>query len=356
MKNRLPPPPPAVPRRKFLQAAGALSGLSLAYPYTALAQQRSELLVTNWGGDWNDRTMRFVETPLVESQGIKIVRALNLEPERKTKLLAERNLPRGSIDVAHFSAGDAYELNQQGVLDQLDLDKIPNYAKVRPGLRAPYFVPWVFGGVTLAYNPKFIDTPPRSLAELWNPKYAGKLGVLDQSYYNWIYMAALVAGGKLDQVEPGFAMLSDMKRAMRPKIYPTHQQLAAAFASEDIWISANYSARITQWAKDGISVRSAYPEEGAVTIVFGATIPKRARNKTAAYLYLNALLDPVALGGYAAASMYAPATSDVPMPEDLRAQIDFTPAQQATLRNPDYDYQARNLAKWQEWWSKEFKG
>ena len=83
----------------------------------------------------------FVEAPLVESKGIKIVRTLNLEPERKTKLLAERNLPRGTIDVAHFSAGDAFELNEQDILEKLDASRIPNLANVRAGLATPYFVP-----------------------------------------------------------------------------------------------------------------------------------------------------------------------------------------------------------------------
>lgn len=344
----------ALRRRDLLLGAGAAAALSLN-PRLAHAQS-GELVVSNWGGDWNDRTVRFIEAPLVESKGIKVVRALNLEPERKTKLIAERGLPRGSIDVAHFSAGDAFELNEQDVLEQLDLAKIPNYANVRPGLRAPYFVPWVFGGVTLAYNPKYIKEPPTSLVELWNPKYVGKLGVLDQSYYNWIYMAALVGGGRMNQVDPGFAKLAEMRRTMQPKVYPTHQQLAAAFANEEVWISANYSARIAQWAKDGVPVRSSYPKEGAVTIVFGATIPKRARNKDAAYLYLNALLDPKGLGAYSAASMYAPAASNAQMPDDVRAAIDFTPAQQATLHRPDYGYQAKNLGRWQEWWNKEFKG
>lgn len=344
---------PGLGRRHLLLGVGASAALTLT---GRMAQaQSSELIVSNWGGDWNDRTARFIEAPLVESKGVRIVRALNLEPERKAKLLAERNLPRGSIDVAHFSAGDAYELNEQGLLEQLDLSKIPNYASVRPALRSPYFVPWVFGGVTLAYNPKYVKKAPTSFADLWNPEYTGKLGVLDQSFYNWIYMAALVGGGKMNNVEPGFAKLLEMKRTMKPRIYPTHQQLAAGFANEEVWISANYSARIAQWAKDNVSVKPAYPKEGAVTIVFGATIPKKARNKEAAYLYLNALLDPKGLGSYSEASMYAPATSNAVISDGMRAAIDFTAEQVAELNSPDYGYQARNMSRWQEWWNKEFK-
>lgn len=340
-------------RRDLLLGAGATAALSLT---GGRAQaQASELIVSNWGGDWNDRTVRFVESPLLESKGMRIVRALNQEPERKAKLLAERNLPRGSIDVAHFSAGDAFELNEQGILEQLDLSRIPNYANVRAGLRSPYFVPWVFGGVTLAYNPKYIKKAPSSFADLWNPEYAGRVGVLDQSFYNWIYMAALVSGGKMDKVESGFAKLLELKRNVKPRIYPTHQQLAAGFSNEEIWISANYSARISQWAGDKVPVRSAFPKEGPVTIVFGATIPRKARNKDAAYQYLNALLDPKGLGQYAEASMYAPATSNALVADTVRAAIDFTPEQSTQLNSPDYGYQAKNISRWQEWWNKEFK-
>ena len=163
-------------RRKVVFGAGASLGLSmLARP---VAAQSGELVIANWGGDWNDRCMRFIETPLVESKGVKIVRALNLEPERKTKLLAERNLPRGTLSLAQFTAGDAHELNEQGIVEPIDYSKIPNAVNIRPSLRSPYFVPFIVGGLTLAYNPKYIKSPPTSFAELWNPEYAGKLGVL----------------------------------------------------------------------------------------------------------------------------------------------------------------------------------
>jgi putative spermidine/putrescine transport system substrate-binding protein len=353
MKN-LSQTPVLLNRRNVLLGAGAgvLSSLS-GLPAFA---QSNELVVSNWGGDWNDRTVRYIESPLLESKGIRIVRALNLEPERKTKLLAERNLPRGSIDVAHFSAGDAFELNEQGILEPLDLAKIPNYEHVRASLRSPYFVPWVFGGVTLAYNPKFIKTPPTSFADLWKPEYAGRVGVLDQSFYNWIYMAALIAGGSMKNVDPGFAKLLELKNNLKPRIYPTHQQLATGFANEEVWISANYSARISQWAQDKVPVRSAYPKEGAVRMVFGAAIPRKARNKELAYQYVNALLDPKGLGDYAQASMYAPAISNAQMSESVRAAVDFSPTETAGMNTPDYGYQAKNIARWQEWWNKEFKG
>ena len=37
------------------------------------------VVVSNWGGDWNDRTVRYVEKPLLEDKGFSIVRDLGTE-------------------------------------------------------------------------------------------------------------------------------------------------------------------------------------------------------------------------------------------------------------------------------------
>ena len=118
--------------------------------------------MANWGGDWNDRTVKFVEEPLVEAKGYKIERMLTLEPERKTKLVAELRFRRGTIDVAHLNDADAYEMEHQGVLATLDAGRIPNYADTVPALRQPFFVPWLCSGVVLAYNTKTVKDSPRS--------------------------------------------------------------------------------------------------------------------------------------------------------------------------------------------------
>jgi hypothetical protein len=73
---------------------------------------------------------------------------------------------------------------------------------------------------------------------------SSKLGVLDQSFFNWIYMAALVGGGRMNNIDPASAKLAAMKQVMKPRAYPTHQQLAARFKNEEVWISADHSARI----------------------------------------------------------------------------------------------------------------
>lgn len=346
--------PLALNRRQVLSGLG-LGVAAASLPMTPARAQSKNLVVGNWGGDWNDRIVRVFEKPALEDKGFKIVRELSQAPERKTKLVAEKRLPRGTLDIAHLTDADASEMDQQEVLETLDTSRIPNFKHVRQNLRSPYFVPWVYGGVVILYNPTKIKEPPTSFADLWKPEYANRVGVIDQIFFNYIYLATLAAGGTLKDVQPGLEKLKKLKADSKPRIYPAHQQLAAAFASEEIWISANYTARALQWENDGLPVRMAHPKEGAIAITFGAGIPRKAPNKDAAYDYLNAMLAPDVMAEMAKVTFYAPAVDNAALTPELGKRIDFTPEQVSKLHFVDYPYAAKNSAAWLEWWNKEFK-
>ncbi|KAB1073499.1 ABC transporter substrate-binding protein [Methylobacterium planeticum] len=310
------------------------------------------VVVSNWGGDWNQRTVRFVETPLVESQGLTVVRDLGMEPERKAKLLAERRLRRGSIDVIHLNDSDGFEMMKQDVLADLDRARIPNYADVIPALRKDYFVPWLYSGVVIIYNRDKIKDPPKSYEELWDKKWAGRLGLTNQLYFNYMMMSGLIRGGGMTNVEAGRERLVALKALIQPRLYAAHQQLAAGLATGEVDIALNYKARGLQWMNDGTPLAIQYPQEGAIAVTFGAGSPKRAPNPEAAYVYLNAMLDRKAMAELAAASFYAPANGAAALSPELRETIDFSPTERERLNFPDYAYVARNTAEWLEWWNK----
>lgn len=337
-------------RRHLL--AGAASALAfLPFGGRSFAQS-GQIVVSNWGGDWNDRTNKLMEKPLVESKGIVIVHDLGLEPERKAKLLAERKLPRGTVDVAHLNDSDAFEMNGFEVIEQLDFSKIPNGKDIVPALRQAYFVPWLYSGVVIIYNKDKIKDPPKSYKDLWDPKYAGKIGLTNQLYFNYMMISSLIETGNLTSVDKGRDKLAELRTKSNPKIYATHQQMQAGLASGEVDIVLNYKARGLQWIKDGLPLAIVYPDEGAVAITFGAVLPKKAPNKEAAYLYLNAMLDATAMANLAAASFYAPANGAANLDPELKNRIDFSEAERAKLKFPDYAYVAKNTAGWLEWWNK----
>jgi putative spermidine/putrescine transport system substrate-binding protein len=343
-----------ISRREFASLGASLLAVSQLMPDKARAQAAGELRVANWGGDWNERVGKAFETPFVTSKGIEIIHELNNPPERKAKLLAERRLPRGSIDVVWLSDADAYEMEQAGVLEPIDQARIPNWKYIDPKLQVPHIVTWIYGGVVLMYNPKMVPEPT-SFADLWNPKYENRVGLNDGIYFQYIYAASLSHGGTMGNVDKAFPALLDMKKAVKPRLYPTHQALAAAFQSEEVWISANYSSRIIQWMKEGVPVRWTYPKEGAMFTSFGAGLPKKGLNRDTAYFYLNEMLQPRATGTISELTSYAASTTNAEMSDEVRKRISFTDEQVAKFNYVDYAYAAKNDSKWVEWWNKEFK-
>lgn len=344
-----------ISRRKALIGLGAVAGTaSLALGHLKPANAAGgNLVVSNWGGDWNDRTVRFVEEPLLESQGIRIIRDLGMEAERKAKMLAERRLRRGSVDVLHLNQADAYDMYKQDILADIDQSKIANFGDVPDTLKASsYFVPWLYSGVVLICNKEKIAKPPQSYEDLWDEKWAGKIGLTNQLFFNYMMMAGLINGGNITNVDIGKEQLLDLKQKTSPKIYATHQHLQAAILAGEIDIAVNYKARGLQWTHDGAPLSIQYPREGAIAVMFGTCLPKRAPNPEQAYQYFNAMLDRKAMAELAEASFYAPANSASHLPDDLRQKIDFTANEQTALKFPDYDYVAHNTAEWLEWWNK----
>ncbi len=339
-------------RRRLLQGAtGGAAALALTgFPRQAAAA--GSIVVSNWGGDWNDRTIRFVEKPLLEDKGFSIVRDLGMEPERKAKLIAEKRIRRSSVDVIHINSSDAFELKQQDAVIDLDVSKIPNYADVVPELKTGYFIPWLYSGVVIIYNKDKVKVPPKSYAELWDPKWAGRIGLTNQLYFNYMMMAGLIKTGKMTEVAAGQDSLIEFSQKANPRIYAAHQQLAAGLANGEVDIAVNYKARGLQWANDGLPLAIQYPEEGAIAVTFGAAIAQNSPNPQGAYAYADAMLDPKAMAGLAEASFYAPANSKATLSPELRQVIDFSEAEKANLRFLDFAYVADNTAQWLEWWNK----
>lgn len=342
-------------RRQFVGAGLAMTGAGTFGSRPSFAQNK-RIVVMNWGGDWNDRTVKHIEGPLLEQKGWTIARELGDQPPRLTKILAEKRLPRGTVDVVHLGESEAYTLHINEALETLDYARIPNAATMVSSMRREYFLPWLYSAWELVYNPDKIKDPVTAYADMWNPKYAGKIGVMDSNYGNSMQTASIVASGKMNDFNGAKKALLDWKKAVQPKVFPSHQQAQAAIQSDDIWMLANYRARGLQWAKDGTKVQVVYPKEGGIYQVFGVAVPRRVINKEGAYTYLNALLDPVALAGLCADNFYTPPITAVNIPGDVGAKIAFTDKQKSALHYADQDYWAKNITTWLDWWKKEFLG
>jgi putative spermidine/putrescine transport system substrate-binding protein len=342
-------------RRTFLAgAAGAVATMSGGRRVHAAGGQ---IVVANWGGDWNDRTVEFFEAPLVEKAGYTVVRDLDGTDQRVTKVIANRRLPRGPLDVVHADDAMAFEMNALDAIETIDEASVPRLKDVVQALRTPSFVPWLYSGWVLGYNPDKVKDAPKSFSDMWDPKYKGMIGLSDAHWYHHMEVAALQTGKTLDNIDVAAikASMLEMKKATNPKLYPNHLQLQQGLKNEEVVVATNYKARLLLYAANGANVVPVYPSEGGIAIVFGLVMPKRGPDPDGGKFYCNALLDPDGLVAIAQKSFYSPSNVNSLLPEAATKTIAFNADEQKALHGRPHAFWLKNRNELLEWWNKEFK-
>ena len=290
-------------RHVLTGAAATLAAAPLARTGSARADE--SIVVGTWGGDYGNLLQQFVDKPLMAPQGITVSQDIANNDPRRTKLLAERGSRRGSMDVACINNIDTFLLDRAGVLEKVQESAVPRLSAVLPVFRKPDTVPHIYSALAVVYNPDKIKAPPKSFADLLDPKYNGRASLVDIQYVYNILGVNLGVGGSMNDLQPGMKALMDWK-ATNPRIYPSNEALAAGFQAEETWISLMWVARGFMWKSGGIPVAWSIPDAGSIPVLFEAGVPRNARNKDAAFKYLDAMLDPAAQAGFAQKMGYVP--------------------------------------------------
>jgi putative spermidine/putrescine transport system substrate-binding protein len=340
-------------RRDVLIGAAALAGTA-SLPRTASSQSKGRVVVGTWGGDYARLLNKNIEAPILIKDGWDVVQDQAGDPERRAKMLAEARLPRGTSDVQGLSALNMFQMNDAGVVLPIDYGKLKNAPNILPAMKYPYGVGHIYSGKVGVYNPKLIEAAPVSYKEVFDPKHGNKIGIIDIQYQYTMVCAALAAGGKVNDLEPGKKLLMECKKAGL-RIYPTNEAFAQGLKSEEIGIGVMWKARVVQWQNAGISVQAITPTEGTLAYVSGFVIPKNAPNKDGGYAYLDAMLEKSAQEAFAVDMGYNPTVSNAVVAPDLNKRIGFTPDEVKKLVDLDYDYMNKNDIEFKEWWDKELK-
>lgn len=339
-----------ITRRQLL--AGAAT--SLLVPRVVFAQENS-LVVGTWGGDFGDLLRSGVDDALMKPQGIQVVQDIGAPTQRRTKLLAERQARRSSQDVACLADFDMYAAGQAGALEPITAQNVPRVAQVLPFLKKTHSIPHIYSAHVIVYNTEFVKTPPTSFADLWDPKYKGKVGLSDFLFTTNTVVAAVVGGGSPTNLEPAKAKLLEL-RNNDLKILPSTEAVAAALKSGEIWFTIIAAARSYMWKQAGIPLGRVVPSEGAFPTLYEAGVAKNARNKDTGLKYLDAMLNVSAQSAFASKMGYLPTVADAKLPADLEAQIGFTEAERGRMWNIDYDHLTKHQASMLDFWTKSVKG
>ena len=191
-------------------------------------------------------------------------------------------------------------VNDEGLSEELDKSKIPNYDNQNEEFMSLFYDPdnkydVVYGvGIPLiVYDPSLIDIEITSFGDLWDESLADNVAIignyrvidgfvlktLGESFNTEDTDKIREAGEKLIELAPNIRVINDNNT----------QDL---LLSGEVGVAFMYTAQVTLALRTNPDLQVVYPSEGLGIGTMAQFIPKNAPNKEAAYAFINYLLEP----------------------------------------------------------------
>jgi len=323
------PPRPRLGRRQFLVRGGlaGMAGLSLPAFLAACGDDDggsaggggdgggggggggNELVFHNWP-DYIDPTedgSQGTVDRFVAATGVALTYDDVINSNNEYFAQIQPVLGRGQridADIIAPTGWMAGRLINLGWCDPLPLDEIPNAANLVGALRNPawdptgsYSLPWQAGFAGIAYNIDVTGRELTSVEDLWDPEFAGKIGI-NTEMRDTIGLIAMSLGVRLADMTTFDAASAAFERLEKAKADGQIRRFHGNDYADDL-INGNLAATIgwsgdvAQYNLENPSVRFAFPETGATSWADTMIMPKGAVNRSAAAKWMNFVYDPV---------------------------------------------------------------
>ena len=187
----------------------------------------------------------------------------------------------------------------EGMLEELDLANIPNFAYIAEEFQYPeydpdnrYSVPYTYGMVGVIYNTHMVDEADTgSWSLMWNEKYSGKIlqfnNARDAFGTAMYYQRIDVNTKDRTEWETALAYLKAQKPLVQGYVM---DEVFNKMKGESAAIAPYYAGDYLTMYDSNDALAFYYPEEGTNVFVDAMCIPRGARNKSIAEAYINFML------------------------------------------------------------------
>ncbi|WP_187368181.1 polyamine ABC transporter substrate-binding protein [Nonomuraea terrae] len=257
---------------------------------------KQSLAVTVWDGYLPEELAQRVKEKL-KVQDIKI----QLHETNETAMAKLTASGDSGIDVAFVSGQYAQALNEQGLLEPIHPELIPNLANLYPEATQlsydkgnKYSVPYTWGTTGICYRSDLVKTPPTSWNDILKPPAWAEKKVTMMTTERWLALPAIKALGysvntdKDDEIEK----VKELLMAQKPHLltYDDTTFGDRLLSGEALMVEA-WDGWCPTTDKSG-NIKFVVPKEGSDLWVDTMVIMKSSKNKEAAHALINYILDP----------------------------------------------------------------
>ncbi|MBE6691761.1 MAG: spermidine/putrescine ABC transporter substrate-binding protein [Ruminococcaceae bacterium] len=300
---------------------------TLNFDYSELSG--TEVKVYNWGNyisDGADGTID-VNEEFEKLTGIKVIYDNYDSNESLYAKLASGGADYDVVIPSDYMIG---RLISEGYLEEINFSNIPNYEFIDQAYKNTqydpenrYSVPYNVGKVGIIYNTYMVEGTPTSWSLMWDENYKGKILNFNNSrdafaiaqFYNGIDINTTDKA----ELDKAFDSLVEQKQILQSYVM---DEVFNKMESGEAAIAPYYAGDFFTMYGNNEDLAFYYPEEGTNVFIDAACVLKGAKNKKAAELYINFLMDPAIAQANAEYIYYASPNTEVIKNEDYLAFLE----------------------------------
>jgi putative spermidine/putrescine transport system substrate-binding protein len=214
------------------------------------------------------------------------------------------------FDVLAANTAEIERYTRAGLLAPLDLRSLPNTRRQLPRFQARssiegltsngkvYAIPFTYSSMGLIYDRKQVTVAPRSMRELWNPRYRGKVLDFNSAQHNFSFTAlALGYPDPFDlnptQMRAIAHKLVDLRRNLLT-YYTLPEEATAFFIQHNVALMfGNYGTQqVELLRRAGADVGYVIPDEGALAWLDCWSMARASANPALALAWIDYMLEP----------------------------------------------------------------
>ena len=215
----------------------------------------------------------------------------------------------------------AARLKQLGWLNEISDSGVPNKKNLRPDLLnaavdpgRKYTAPYMTGMVGLAYNKAATGRDIKSLDDMWDPKFAGKVSLLSDPQ-DGLGLVMLSQGSSIENpttegVQKAVDLIKEHKDKGQIRRF-TGNDYGDDLSSGNVVIAQAYSGDVVQLQADNPDLQFVVPESGGTWFIDTQVIPYTTQNQKAAETWINYLYDRANYAKLIVGVQYVPVLSDM---------------------------------------------
>jgi spermidine/putrescine transport system substrate-binding protein len=239
--------------------------------------------------------------------------AKNKEPlSRKQDIGADLAVPTTFMAVRLNELGWLNEISDSGWSNKKNLRTDLLEASVDPDRK--FSAPYMSGLVGIAYNKAATGKDIKTIDEMWDPAFKGRVSLLSDSQ-DGLGMIMLSQGSSVSEpstesVQKAVDLVREQKEKGQIRRF-TGNDYADDLASGNVAIAQAYSGDVVQLQADNPDLKFVVPDSGGTTFVDTMVIPYTTKNQKAAEAWINYIYERPNYAKLVAFTQFVPVLSDM---------------------------------------------